>query len=100
MKEIRFNLYSFIKFNPQDQFGLFRSELVLFRSRSLLLNPTEVPDFHEESLRLTKQLFLKYDYLILTQENRLFGVDGKKRHLIKDNLHQWFEAAIEFKKSE
>lgn len=96
-KEINFDKNGFLKFNPDDQLGLFNDKLKRITESLGRIDPsaTSLFDYDEYVKKLLIKLFTKYHYVVLTERDCLFGVLNDQRYLIKSHLKGWYQKATE-----
>lgn len=81
MRELTLNKKHFVIFNEGDRFQL--------------LSSGDGYDNEEEFNAEVDKLFLKYDSIIVTKENYIYGQKGRKRHLIAQVSFKAFHIALE-----
>jgi hypothetical protein len=97
MQEIKFDKNSFLKFNQDDQLGLFDDRIRRVARILDSIDQTSISlfDYDQYVQKLQSNLFVKYQHLVLTHDNQLFGVIENERFMIKRKLNGWFEKAVE-----
>jgi hypothetical protein len=81
MRELKLNKQQFMVFNEGDQFQLFTDE-------------DGFPDFEDFDDEVDK-LFLKFDYIIINEDDYIYGEKNGKRELIAPDSHEAFIIALE-----
>lgn len=80
MREVKLNKQQFVLFNDDDQFQLFTDD-------------EGSPDYVDFKTEVDK-LFLKYDCIIVSEDNYIYGQKGRKRHLIAQHSFKVFHIAL------
>jgi hypothetical protein len=81
MKDIRLNKEQFKIFNYDDQFQLFTDEDGF----------PAYDNFDEE----VEKLFQKFDYIIVTEDDCIFGIKNGKKEELSDQATQGYSIALE-----
>jgi hypothetical protein len=81
MKDIRLNKEQFKLFNNDDQFQLFTDEDGF----------PAYDNFDDE----VEKLFQKYDYIIVTEDDCVFGIKNGKKEELSDQATQGYSIALE-----
>ncbi len=80
IKEIKLNKEQFKLFNDDDQFAIFDED-----------GYGEYEDFNEE----VEKLFKKYNYIIVTKNDYIYGVKNGKRDELSDQAFEGYGIALE-----
>jgi hypothetical protein len=98
MKEIKFDKYSFAEFNKDDRFGLFNDKIHRIVNGLGRIDPssTSLFDYDEYIKKLLIYLFMKYDYVVVTDKNCFWGVLKEARTLIKSNIPDAYQNTERF----
>jgi phosphoribosyl 1,2-cyclic phosphodiesterase len=81
MRELKLNKQQFVIFNDYDQFQLFTDD-------------EGSPDYEDFDAEVDK-LFLKYDCIIVDEEDYIYGEKDGKRELIAPDSYEAFGIALE-----
>ena len=81
MNELRLNIKQFTIFNDDDQFQLFCDD-------------EGVPDFEDFNEEVEK-LFKKYDSIIVTENDCIYGEKNGKRELLSSQAFEGYGIALE-----
>ena len=81
MKEIRLNKEQFNQFNDSDQFQLFCDE-------------DGFPNYKDFDAEVNK-LYEKYDNILITEGDYIYGVKNGKREELSDQATQAYQIALE-----
>ena len=81
MRELKLNKQQFTVFNDYDQFQLFTDD-------------EGFPDFEDFDAEVDK-LFLKFDSIIVNEEDYIYGEKGGKRELLAPDSTEAFSIALE-----
>ena len=81
MRELKLNKQQFVVFNDDDQFQLFSDD-------------EGSPDYEDFDAEVDK-LFLKYDCIIIDEEDYIYGEKNGKRELIAPDSFEAFDIATE-----
>jgi len=81
MKEIRLNKEEFKLFNDDDQFQLFCDDEGM----------PDYDDFNEE----VEKLYAKYNYIIVTENDCVYGEKNGKRTELSDQATESYSIALE-----
>jgi hypothetical protein len=95
MNEIKLNKQDFTLFNADDRLGIFNEKINRIVNGLGRIDPssTSLFDYDEYIVKLTIQLFLKYEYIAVTEKGCLFGFCNGHRTLIKCHPGVYAEAA-------
>ena len=80
MRELKLNKQQFVVFNDGDQFQILTGD--------------EGFDNEEDFDVEVNKLFLKYDCIIVNEDNYIYGQKGRKRHLIAQHSFKAFHIAL------
>jgi len=80
-REIKLSKMQFKLFNNDDQFQLFCDDEGM----------PDYDDFDEE----VEKLYSKYDYVLVTEKNYVYGVKNNKREEISDQAYDGYQIANE-----
>lgn len=81
MRELELNKTQFIVFNDSDQFQLFTDDDGF----------SDYEDFEEE----VEKLYQKFDFIIVTENDYIYGYKNGNRELLSDQADQGFMIALE-----
>ena len=80
-KEIRLKKEQFKLFNDDDQFQLFCDD-------------EGMPDYDDFEAEVEK-LYTKYDYILVTEDDCVYGVKNNHREELSDQAFEAYEIALE-----
>lgn len=84
MKEIRLSQEQFLEFDQFDQYGFFYDESGY---------PTE--DAEDEFENNVAELYKKYDFILVTADDAVYGVKSGKKELLVEYLDEAYAIALE-----
>lgn len=84
MKEIKLTQEQFLEFDQDDQYGFFYDESGW---------PTE--DADDEFENNVSELYKKYDFILVTPDDAVYGVKSGNRELIIKYLDEAYAIALE-----
>ena len=81
MNEIKLNITQFSVFNERDQFQLFTDE-------------DGFPDYEDLEDEI-ENLFKKYDHIVVTENDYIYGVTNNNREVLSDMADEGYQIALE-----
>jgi hypothetical protein len=84
MGDIKLTQSQFLEFDQYDQFGFFYDDDGYPREDSDETYKTDV-----------KKLYHQYDFILVTQEDCIYGIKTDKRTLIMENVMEAYMIAVE-----
>jgi hypothetical protein len=81
MRELRLNKAQFSEFNMYDQFQIFTDD-------------EGFPNYEDLDAEIDK-LFKKFDFVIINEDDYIYGEKGGKRELIMPDAFEAFSIALE-----